>query len=148
MMDPREPDGEQATKDCGRELAARLAGGSVLALCGDLGSGKTCLTKGIVAGLGSPAAVTSPTFTLIHEYPGGRLEIAHFDFYRVRSAEELVAAGWDDYLDRGGVMIVEWADRFPGLFPEHTTWLQLEADGNARFIREMAAPPGAAAADQ
>lgn len=147
MTKPRKLDSEQATKDCGSELAARLAGGSVLALCGGLGSGKTCLSKGIVAGLGSPAAVTSPTFTLVHEYPGGRMEIAHFDFYRVQSAEELVAAGWDDYLDRGGVVIAEWADRFPGLFPDHTTWLQLETEGNARIIREIAAPAGTGAGD-
>jgi len=120
----------------------------VLALCGTLGSGKTSLTKGIVAGLGSSAAVTSPTFTLVHEYPGGCMEVAHFDFYRVQNAEELVAAGWDDYLDRGGVVIAEWADRFPALLPDHTTWLQLEADGKSRIIRKIAGPPIDPAGDQ
>jgi len=148
MITERQLENEQATLACGRELAGLLAGGSVLALCGGLGSGKTCLTKGIVAGLGSSAAVTSPTFTLVHEYPGARLDVAHFDFYRVQSGEELVAAGWDDYLDRGGLVIAEWADRFPILLPGHAIWLQLETEENSRIIREIAGPPSGGAADQ
>ena len=143
MIDPRRLESEAATKECGRDLATQLVAGSVVALCGGLGSGKTCLTKGIVAGLGSPAVVTSPTFTLVHEYQGGRLEIAHFDFYRLQSGEEILAAGWDEFLDRDGIVIAEWADRFPDLLPDHARWLQLEADGRARLIREIAAPPPA-----
>jgi len=148
MITERQLESEQATMACGRVLAGQLAEGSVLALCGGLGSGKTCLTKGIVAGLGSSAAVTSPTFTLVHEYPGARLDVAHFDFYRVQSGEELVAAGWDDYLDRGGLVIAEWADRFPALLPDHSIWLQLETAGNSRIIRELAGPPSGGAGDQ
>ena len=91
----------------------RAGPGDCLALVGDLGAGKTHFTKGIVAGLGCDAAVTSPTFTLVHEYRGGRLPVFHFDFYRLESAAELLAIGWDDYLDEGGVAIVEWADNSP-----------------------------------
>lgn len=125
----------------GAELASGLAAGSVLALCGPLGAGKTCLTRGLVAGLGSPAAVSSPTFTLIHEYPGGRLPVSHFDFYRVDSAAELVAAGWDEHLDRDGVVIVEWADRFPELLPPATIWLTIHPLANSRRIRRSTGPP-------
>ncbi len=81
---------------------------------GDLGAGKTHATKGIVAGLGSSMDVSSPTFTLVHEYTGGRLPAYHFDFYRLDSAAELPGIGWDDYLDANGVIIVEWADKFSG----------------------------------
>lgn len=148
MISERQLESEEATIACGRELAGQLGGGSVLALCGGLGSGKTCLTKGLVAGLGSPAAVTSPTFTLVHEYSGATLELAHFDFYRVETAGELLAAGWDDYLDRGGVVVAEWADRFPELLPDHSIWLQLKTTGNSRVIRQLAGPPGGDTADQ
>lgn len=129
-----------AMETLGAELATGLAAGAVLALCGPLGAGKTCLTRGIVAGLGSAAVVTSPTFTLVHEYPGGRLPVSHFDFYRVASADELVAAGWDDHLDRNGVVIVEWADRFPGLMPAQTWWLAIEGRAGGRIVRWR--PPG------
>lgn len=137
---------ETQTLEFGRELAQGLELGSVIALCGGLGAGKTCFTKGLVEGLGSPAPVTSPTFTLVHEYGGGRLEVAHFDFYRVRSADELVAAGWDDYLDHADVVVAEWADRYPQLLPPHTHWWRFERAGQARVARETQAP--AAGGDQ
>ena len=85
-------------------------------------------------GLGSTAAVTSPTFALVHEYPDGRLPVFHFDFHRVSLAAEIVAIGWDDYLDRDGVVIAEWADHFPELFPPGTRWLRLRHDGDSRWI--------------
>ena len=106
----------------GRELAAGLKAGDTLALVGDLGAGKTHFSKGIVAGLGSENPVTRPTFTLVHEYTGGRLPVFHFDFYRLESAEELLNIGWDDYLDANGIAIIEWADKFPELLPENTRW--------------------------
>jgi tRNA threonylcarbamoyladenosine biosynthesis protein TsaE len=127
-------------EEFGCEIACDLAPGGVLALCGDLGAGKTCFVRGLVAGLGSPDPVASPTFPLVHEYPGGRLPVAHFDFYRVESADELVAAGWDDYLDRNGVVVAEWADRFPELLPPGTRWLEIERDGEARVIRMRRGP--------
>lgn len=122
----------EATFDWGRELATSLHAGDVIALCGQLGAGKTQATKGIVAGLGSQAAVTSPTFTLVHEYTDGRLPIFHFDFYRMDSAEEVLTVGWDDILDEPGVVIIEWADLFPELLPPHTRWFQftLQEDGS------------------
>ena len=122
----------EATFDWGRELAASLQPGDVIALCGQLGAGKTQATKGIVAGLGSQAAVTSPTFTLVHEYTDGRLPIFHFDFYRMDSAEEVLTVGWDDILDEPGVVIIEWADLFRELLPPHTRWFQFtpQEDGS------------------
>jgi tRNA threonylcarbamoyladenosine biosynthesis protein TsaE len=112
----------EATYQWGQTLASGLPSGSVIALCGPLGAGKTQATKGIVAGLGSHASVTSPTFTLVHEYVDGRLPIFHFDFYRMQSAAEVLTLGWDDFLDEPGVMIVEWADLFPELLPANTQW--------------------------
>jgi tRNA threonylcarbamoyladenosine biosynthesis protein TsaE len=117
------PDAD-ATIAFGREFAAQLRAGDVLALSGDLGAGKTHFVKGLAAGLGAPAEVTSPTFTLIHEYPGGRLPLFHFDFYRLESGDELLAIGFDDYLDAGGVLALEWAEKFPALLPAHTRRLQ------------------------
>lgn len=113
----------------GEELAAGFEGGEVIALVGGLGAGKTHLTKGFASGLGCTAEATSPTFALLHEYPGGRLRLAHLDFYRMESAEELLAIGWDELLDEGGVVVAEWADRFPELMPKETRWLRIEAAG-------------------
>ena len=107
----------------GREAGATLKAGDVVALVGDLGAGKTHFTKGVVAGAGCDSEVTSPTFSLVHEYRGGRLPLFHFDFYRVDTADELISLGWDDYLDAGGACIVEWADKFPELLPTNTRWL-------------------------
>ena len=116
----------------GRELAESLRPGDVVGLIGDLGAGKTHLSKAIVAGLGARETVTSPTFTLIHEYLSGRLPVYHFDFYRAEEPEEIVGIGWDDYLDRDGVILVEWADKFPGLLPSGARWLQLSVTGPER----------------
>lgn len=106
----------------GCHLAATLAVGDVVALVGNLGAGKTHATKGIVAGLGSSANVSSPTFSLVHEYTDGRLPVFHFDFYRLDASQEVIDIAWDDYLDGGGIVIVEWADRFPDLMPSNTRW--------------------------
>ena len=91
--------------------------------------------KGLAAGLGFSGEVTSPTFSLVHEYRGGRLPAFHFDFYRIDSADELIALGWDDYLDESGVCVVEWADKYPDLLPEKTRWLRfsLLEDGTRRL---------------
>lgn len=116
---------EAATRDFGTALASELRPGDVLALRGDLGAGKTHLTQGIAAGLGYAGAVTSPTFTLVHEYRGGRLPIFHFDFYRFDSAAEAEQIGWWGYLDEDGICIVEWADKFPELIPPGSRWIAL-----------------------
>ncbi len=116
----------------GREMAVSALPGSVFALVGGLGAGKTHWTKGLVAGCGSVAEVTSPTFGLVHEYPGGRSPLMHLDFYRLESAAELLALGWDELLEQDGVVIAEWADKFPDLLPIETHWLMftVEADGS------------------
>lgn len=121
----------------GKELAQSLVAGSVLALQGGLGAGKTHFTKGIAQGLGCMSEVTSPTFTLAHEYTGGRLPLFHFDFYRMDSEDEVIRIGWDEYLDDEAVIVVEWPDRFPRLFPSGTRWLKFDHDGESRLVREM-----------
>ncbi len=122
---PRLLNSPEATWAAGEAIGQGLSSGDVVALTGTLGAGKTHLCQGIVAGVGSPAAVTSPTFALVHEYPEGRLPVYHFDFYRIEVAEELWEIGWEDYLEREGVVLVEWADRFPDLLPAHAQWWRL-----------------------
>lgn len=123
-------------ENLGRAAAASVTTGAVIALVGDLGAGKTHWTKGFVDGLGLSTAVTSPTFGLVHEYSGGRLPVFHFDFYRLNSSAELIALGWDEYLDQNGVIIAEWGDKFPELLPPDTIWLHftIEPDGS-RMVR-------------
>ena len=124
-----------------RTLAATLRRGAVLALSGDLGAGKTHFVKGLAAGLGTAASVTSPTFTLLHEYPGGRLPLYHFDFYRLDDADEALRIGLDEYLDGDGICVIEWAEKFRALLPPHTRWLRFtHRDDGAREIREDGEP--------
>lgn len=123
------------TEAAGRQFACDVHAGSVLALTGDLGSGKTQFVKGLVAGLGSSAAVTSPTFTIVHEYPGGRFAVYHFDFFRLQDRRSLERLGLDDYFFDDGVSVVEWADKFPELIPEQACWIGFETKSeNARVI--------------
>ena len=138
------------TLAAGRALAGELRAGDVLALVGGLGAGKTQFVKGLAAGLGlDPDGVTSPTFTLLHEYraPGVRLPLFHADFYRLETAAEVATLGWEELVDEGaGVAAVEWADRFPELLPPGTRWLRFDpdADGDGdnggRTITETTAP--------
>ena len=102
------------TEELGAQLAARLRPGDVVAYTGDLGAGKTAFTRGIARGLGIPERVTSPTFTIVNEYEGGRLPLFHFDLYRLGDPEELFDIGWGDYLARGGVCAVEWSENVAG----------------------------------
>lgn len=123
----------------GMQLAPTLAAGDVIALVGNLGAGKTQITRGIVAGMESKAAVSSPTFTLVHEYVDGRLPVFHFDFYRMEKAEEVIGIGWDEFLYEPGVIIVEWADLFPDLLPPNTRWFHIEAQADgSRVVEEKA----------
>lgn len=121
--------------------AARLAtAGSVIGLVGDLGAGKTHWVKGFVAKMGCVAEVTSPTFGLVHEYRGGRMPVSHFDFYRLGSAEELIAMGWDEYLEAGGVVVAEWADKFPSIMPPETQWFYFTiGEDGARIVSDRPA---------
>ena len=102
------------TEALGAALAQRLGPGSVVAFTGDLGAGKTAFVRGMAAGLGVGARVTSPTFTIVNEYEDGRLPLFHFDMYRLGSADELYDIGWEDYLARGGVCAVEWSENIAG----------------------------------
>ena len=98
------------TEALGESLAGQLEPGTVIAFSGDLGAGKTAFVRGLARGLGVQERVTSPTFTIVNEYEGGRLPLFHFDMYRLGSADELFDIGWEDYLARGGVCAVEWSE--------------------------------------
>ncbi len=126
----------EETIQAGVALALRLRSGDVVALCGDLGAGKTHFTKGVVQGLGGDAAeVCSPTFTLVHEYRGGRVPVFHFDLYRLESERELSGVGWEDYLDEDGVMLVEWAHKFESRLPVGTVFVRFEiGEGDERKL--------------
>ncbi len=125
----------------GHDLAQTLRAGDVIGLVGNLGAGKTHATKGIVAGLGSLASVSSPTFTLVREYTGARLPVFHFDFYRMDSATEVLNIGWDEYIDAGGVMIIEWADKFPEIVPEGAQWFEFTIlDDGTRNVEKIRNP--------
>ena len=120
------------THAAGVAMAAGMRRGNVLALVGGLGAGKTHFVKGLVEGLGGDAeGVTSPTFTLVHEYRG-TLPVFHFDFYRLESEAEVFEIGFDDYLGMDGVCVVEWGDRYPAVMPTGARWVRfkiLEGDG-------------------
>ena len=98
------------TESIGVALGQRLKPGTVIAYRGDLGAGKTAFTRGLARGLGCREIVTSPTYTIVNEYLGGRIPLFHFDMYRLRSSDDLWEIGWDDYLVRGGVCGVEWRE--------------------------------------
>ena len=98
------------TEAVGAALGQIVPAGTVIAYRGDLGAGKTAFTRGLARGLGYCESVTSPTYTIVNEYLGGRLPLFHFDMYRLRSADDLWGIGWDDYLDRSGVCAVEWSE--------------------------------------
>ena len=120
----------------GRAMAAELEPGQVFGLVGDLGAGKTHLVQGILEGLGAGNPAASPTFSLVHEHDDGALPVAHFDFYRMKSPQEAIGIGWDEDLESGRILLVEWADRFDGtLMPADTRWLVLRHTGeNTRTV--------------
>ena len=122
----------EQTERFGREFAKSLCGGDVIALTGDLGAGKTCLTRGIADGLGSTSHVSSPTFTIVNEYDGGRLMLFHFDTYRLSGPDDFLMSGLDEYFFRGGVCVIEWSDIIEELLPEGTVKMTIRGDGNIR----------------
>ena len=125
----------QETRRLGEELASGLKAGDVLLLEGDLGAGKSELTRGIARGLGVREAVTSPSFTILNVYESGRIPLYHFDWYRLESDEELYELGMDEYLGGDGIAVVEWPERCPDAIPEGARRIRLTALGeNERQI--------------
>lgn len=130
---------EEETRLSAQELAAALEPGTVLSLEGPLGAGKTCFVKGLASGLGlDSAAVSSPTFTLVHEYDGGRLPLVHMDLYRIESEAELDGLGLDDYLSAPLVSAIEWGGKFVSALPPGTWRISFSIEGAARRIRAEA----------
>ena len=115
------------TFSIGRLLGEGLTGGDCVALTGELGAGKTCLTQGIAVGLGVPDGyvVTSPTFTLINEYPGGESTLYHLDVYRLRGSADLEEMGFQEYLMSDGVMVIEWAEKVSDAIPDEALRVEL-----------------------
>ena len=109
----------EKTEQIGEMLGKMLHAGAVLAYRGGLGMGKTAFTRGLARGLGCTGRVTSPTFTIVNEYPGPT-PLFHFDMYRLDSSDDLFDIGWEDYLGRGGVCAVEWSERVDDALPEDT----------------------------
>jgi tRNA threonylcarbamoyladenosine biosynthesis protein TsaE len=116
---------EEETLALGRELGQAAKAGSVYALEGDLGVGKTVFAKGFAEGLGIEEAVVSPTFTIVQIYEGGRLPLYHFDVYRIEEPEEMDEIGYEEYFFGGGVCLVEWANQLPEIMPEETIWIRV-----------------------
>ena len=124
---------EAATARAGRALARHVQGGDAIALVGDLGAGKTTLVTALVDALGGGTA-SSPTFSLVNEYPDGRLRVWHVDLYRVEREAELPELGLDDVIgDRRGVVVIEWADKFDVMPRDHLR-LALAHDGEGRLL--------------
>ena len=123
----------QETEALGEALGRVLPPGSVVAYTGGLGAGKTAFTRGLARGLGVQDRVTSPTYTIVNEYEGGRLPLFHFDWYRLSDAEELFDIGWEDYLSRGGVCAVEWSENAPEAF-DAPVRVTIRQAGEARLI--------------
>ena len=116
---------EQETEALGQRLAAALSPGAVVAYRGGLGMGKTAFTRGLAKGLGYSGRVTSPTFTIVNEYEGGRLPLFHFDMYRLEDDDALFDIGWEDYLDRGGICAVEWSEQVADAMPADTVYVTI-----------------------
>ena len=126
---------EAETEALGERLAKCLRAGAVVALYGDLGAGKTAFVRGMARGLEIGEAVSSPTFTIVNEYPGDPA-LFHFDMYRLKNADELYAIGWEDYLDRNGICVVEWSERVEDALPEDAVRVCIERTGDSeRTVR-------------
>lgn len=125
----------EETRAIAKEIARGLAPGSVLILTGDLGAGKTEFVKGLAKGLGIDDPVTSPTFTLVHEYRGAQVTLYHLDLYRLNSEKELDEIGFDDCLSAGGICVVEWGNKYPARLPKGCLEIRLTiGENNERIV--------------
>ena len=114
------------TRDVGEEIAAKLNNGSVVALFGGMGVGKTCITTSIARSLGFEGEVSSPTFAVVNEYIGGKLPIAHFDMYRINDWNDLYSTGFFDYIDQGYLLVVEWSENIEAALDENAIRVKME----------------------
>jgi tRNA threonylcarbamoyladenosine biosynthesis protein TsaE len=131
--------GPEETKKFGRILAKRLKAGSVVALSGPLGSGKTVLVQGICLGLGVTEFVTSPSFVIINEYPG-TIKVYHFDLYRLENTEEFIKLGYEEYFYGNGITLIEWAEKIETFLPQERMEINLEIlseNGRRILVRRL-----------
>lgn len=128
-------DSREKTEEIAVKFAETLNGGEVIAFRGGLGMGKTCFTRGLARGLEFKGDVTSPTFALINEYRGGRLDIFHFDMYRISSWDELYSSGFFEYLEESGVVVTEWSENIENALPVNTVFVEIKLiDSETREI--------------
>ena len=129
----------EETQNFGKDFAPKLKNGDVIALYGDLGSGKTQLAKGICAGLGVKQVVNSPTFVIVNEYSSETfLKICHFDLYRMKSYDEVIQMGFDDYLSNSNIILIEWPEHIESALPAHTVKIHIAhstENENYRYLR-------------
>lgn len=119
------------TERLAEQFATTFSGGEVIAFRGGLGMGKTCFVRGLARGLGFSGEVSSPTFAIINEYLGGRLNLYHFDMYRVENWESLYSTGFFDYLEAGGVIAAEWSENIEAALPDTTIYIEFERTGDS-----------------
>ncbi len=130
-------DSSAETEEFGRKLGKSLPEGSVVALFGDLGAGKTCFTRGFAVGMGIVSDVYSPTFALVNEYRGSGKTLYHFDMYRITGFDDLYSTGYFDYLDSGATLIIEWSENIESVLPDDCIMITIsksETDENERII--------------
>lgn len=125
----RETISPEMTEELAQELARKLEPGDVIGLDGDLGTGKTVFVKGLARGLGIAANIKSPTFNLVRSYEG-RLPLFHFDIYRIDDTAELLEIGFSEYFEKGGAVVVEWAEKAEELMPDNTFWISIRRTGD------------------
>ena len=130
---------ENETINEGKKLGMMLKSGAIVALYGELGAGKTAFTRGLAIGLGIDMTVSSPTFTIVNEYPGS-IPLFHFDMYRLEKEDELFDIGWDDYHERGGVCAVEWSEKVPSAFPPESIIVRIEIQDESRRKIDITIP--------
>lgn len=124
----------EETARLGAELATHLKAGDVVALVGELGSGKTCFVRGLADGLGAKGSVKSPSYTIVNVYEGSAFTLYHVDLYRIASTDEFYGAGIDELLNSGGVSVIEWADRIPALLAEATVIVRFSHAGEVERL--------------
>ncbi len=120
------------TEALAERFSKKIDAGTVIAMQGDLGAGKTCFVRGFAKGLGYSGDVNSPTFAIVNVYLGGRLALYHFDMYRVSSWDDLYSTGFFDYLDAGGIMIIEWSENIVSALPSETVFIKIESLSEGR----------------